>query len=139
MPSAACPIPATWGSKRLVWTLNDSGAIVVDDYFQTSVDNIYALGDIIDRYQLTSRRHWRGDEACVQPVQGYSRGKWITPISRRLCSPIRPFGTVGLTEEDARDRYGDVEIYRSTFRGLKDTLTGSSEQTLMKLIRRQGI
>ena len=45
-----------------------------------------------------------------------------------------PIGTVGLTEEDARAQYGDVDIYRSTFRTLKDTLTGSTAQTMMKLI-----
>ena len=45
-----------------------------------------------------------------------------------------PIGTVGLTEERARAQYGEVDIYRSTFRALKDTLTGSEGKTLMKLI-----
>jgi len=43
-------------------------------------------------------------------------------------------GTVGLTEEQAREQYGDIDIYRSTFRPLKHTLTGRGEQSLMKLI-----
>ena len=44
------------------------------------------------------------------------------------------FGTVGLTEEDAGKRYGAVEIYRSSFRPMKHTLSGRDEQTLMKLV-----
>ena len=43
-------------------------------------------------------------------------------------------GTVGLTEAEARDRFGEIDIYRSSFRALKHTLTGSEEKTLMKII-----
>ncbi len=45
-----------------------------------------------------------------------------------------PVGTVGLTEEAARQTYGAVDIYRSTFRALKNTISGNTEQTMMKLI-----
>ena len=45
-----------------------------------------------------------------------------------------PIGSVGLTEAQARDTYGDVHIYKSSFRALKNTLSGNQEQTFMKLI-----
>jgi len=45
-----------------------------------------------------------------------------------------PIGTVGLTEAEARERYGEIEVYRSRFRALKHTLSGRDEQTLMKLL-----
>ena len=45
-----------------------------------------------------------------------------------------PLGTVGLTETEAREKYGEVDIYRSTFRALKQTLTSSETRCLMKLV-----
>ena len=47
-----------------------------------------------------------------------------------------PIGTVGLTEAEARAKYGEVSIFRSSFRALKNTLSGRAEQTLMKMIYR---
>jgi glutathione reductase (NADPH) len=113
--------------------LNGSGAVVVDDYFQTSVDNIYALGDIIDRFQLTPVAIGEAMKLASNLFKGTREKMDYADIPTAVFSDP-PIGTVGLTEEDARAEYGDVEIFRSTFRGLKDTLTGSSEQTLMKLI-----
>lgn len=127
------PNTGNMGLEEAGVTLNDSGAIVVDDYFQTSVDNIYALGDIIDRYQLTPVAIGEAMKLASNLFKGTREKMDYADIPTAVFSDP-PIGTVGLTEEDARDRYGDVEIYRSTFRGLKDTLTGSSEQTLMKLI-----
>jgi len=113
--------------------LNDSGAIVVDDYFRTSVDNIYALGDIIDRFQLTPVAIGEAMKLASNLFLGTKEKMDYADIPTAVFS-APPIGTVGLTEEDARAQYGDVDIYRSTFRGLKDTLTGSTEQTMMKLI-----
>jgi len=113
--------------------LNDSGAIVVDDYFRTSVDNIYALGDIIDRFQLTPVAIGEAMKLASNLFRGTQEKMDYADIPTAVFSDP-PIGTVGLTEEDARAQYGDVDIYRSTFRGLKDTLTGSTEQTMMKLI-----
>ena len=113
--------------------MTDKGAIVVDDYYQTSVDNIYALGDIIDRFQLTPVAIGEAMKLSSNLFKGTNYKMDYADIPTAVFSDP-PIGTVGLTEEDARAQYGDVDIYRSTFRSLKDTLTGSSAQTMMKLI-----
>ena len=113
--------------------LNAQGAIVVDDYFQTSVPSIYALGDVIDRMQLTPValaeamvlvRNWYDGQAGVMDYENVATAVFSQP----------PIGTVGLPEAVARERYGAVAIYRSTFRPLKLTMTPRDEQTMMKLI-----
>jgi glutathione reductase (NADPH) len=113
--------------------VNDNGAIVVDDYFSTNVKNIYALGDIIDRYQLTPVAIGEAMKLASNLFRGTKQKMDYSDIPTAVFSDP-PIGTVGLTEDDAREKYGDVDIYRSVFRCLKDTLTGSTEQTMMKLI-----
>ncbi len=122
------------GLEELGVELNENGAIVVDDEFRTSVSWIYAVGDVIDRMQLT-------------PV-ALGEGMWL---ARHLFgeAPPEPFdydhvpsavfsqptiGTVGLTEAAARTRYGAVDVYVSEFTPLKHTLSGNEERTLMKLV-----
>ncbi len=111
----------------------DNGAIVVDDYFKSSVDSIYALGDVVDHLQLTP----------VALAQGMAIAKTLfrnepTKVDYEYIATAvfsqPPVGTVGLTEEEARERHGDVAIFRSTFRALKHTLTGRDAQTMMKII-----
>ncbi len=111
----------------------DNGAIVVDDYFKSSVDSIYALGDVVDHLQLTP----------VALAQGMAIAKTLfrnepTKVDYEYIATAvfsqPPVGTVGLTEEEARERHGDVAIFRSTFRVLKHTLTGRDAQTMMKMI-----
>ena len=113
--------------------LKDNGAVIVDDYFQTNVKSIYAIGDIIDRYQLTPVALAEGmavyktlfcDEPSAVDYEYIPTAVFSQP----------PIGTVGLMEDEAREKYGDVSIFKSTFRTLKNTLTGSDEQTFMKMI-----
>lgn len=121
------------GLKEAGVELKDNGAVVVDDYFRTTVPSIFAIGDIIDRYQLTP----------VALAEGMAVSKTLyrdTPstvdyeyIPTAVFSQP-PIGTVGLMEHEAREKYGDVSIFKSTFRTLKNTLTGSDEQTFMKMI-----
>ncbi|HKI97429.1 MAG TPA: glutathione-disulfide reductase [bacterium] len=113
--------------------LNDKGAIVVDDHYQTNVPSIYALGDVIDRVQLTPVAI---AEAMVLAGQLYGGG--AEPLdysgipSAVFCQP--PLGTVGLTEAEAAQRYRHIQVYVSEFRPMKHTLSGRDERTLMKLI-----
>ena len=121
------------GLEEVGVKMKENGAVIVDDYFRTSVPSIYAVGDIIDRYQLTP----------VALAEGMAVSKTLyrdTPsvvdyeyIPTAVFSQP-PIGTVGLTEDEARERYGDILLFKSTFRTLKDTLTGSDEQTFMKMI-----
>jgi glutathione reductase (NADPH) len=113
--------------------LKDNGAVVVDEYFRTSVDSIYAIGDIIDRMQLTPVALAEGmavaktlfrDEPTTVNYENIPTAVFSQP----------PIGTVGMTEEEAREKHGPVKIFRSTFRPLKHTLTGRDTQTMMKMI-----
>jgi len=110
-----------------------NGAIVVDDRFRSTVSNIYALGDVIDRFQLTPVAIGEAMALSANLFKGENRQMDYADIPTAVFSNPS-IGTVGLTEEQARNEYGAVDIYRSTFRALKHTLTGSEERTLMKLI-----
>ncbi|MDR9803551.1 glutathione-disulfide reductase [Rhizobium hidalgonense] len=113
--------------------VDERGAIVVDDYSRTNVENIYALGDVTNRVQLT-------------PVAIHEAMCFIETEYKN--NPTRPdyeliptavfsqpeIGTVGLSEEEAGKRYGELEVYRAQFRPLKATLSGRAERMIMKLI-----
>ena len=113
--------------------LANNGAIIVNEHFQTTIPSIYAVGDVIDRVQLTPVALAEG-MALVRSLYG----KGSPPVDYELI-PTAVFsqpniGTVGLTEEDAIKRYPQLDVYRSEFRSMKHTLSGSEERTLMKLL-----
>ena len=111
----------------------NNGAIEVNDQFQSSVPSIYALGDVIDRVQLTPVAI---TEAMCLTENLYAQGARVMDYeniaSAVFCQPN--IGTVGLTEEEAQARHGKVDVYESVFKPMKHTLTGRAERTLMKLI-----
>ena len=113
--------------------LKDNGAVIVDDYFQTNVKSIYAIGDIIDRYQLTPVALAEGMAVYKTLFRDEPSAVDYEYIPTAVFSQPQ-IGTVGLMEDEAREKYGDVSIFKSTFRTLKNTLTGSDEQTFMKMI-----
>jgi len=113
--------------------LNDDGAIIVDEGFQTSVPSIYAVGDVINRIQLTPIALAEGHCLADTLFGGKPRKTDYSDVPTAVFSNP-PIGTVGLTEEEARAKYTNVHIYRSSFRGMKHTITGRTEKTLMKLI-----
>jgi glutathione reductase (NADPH) len=114
-----------------------NGAIVVDDRFRSSVSNIYALGDVIDRFQLTPVAIGEAMALAGNLFNGQDLDMDYTNIPTAVFSNPS-IGTVGLTEEAARKEFGEIDVYRSVFRALKHTLTGSEERTLMKLIVDKG-
>ena len=116
-------------------TLARNGAIPVDDCYRTNVPHIYAIGDVIDRVQLTPVAIAEG--MCVAHnlfgSGGQSRRINYENIATAIfCQPN--IGTVGPTEEIARQRYARLEVYESSFKPMKHTLSGRSERTLMKLL-----
>lgn len=112
--------------------LDADGAVIVDDAFQTSVPSIYALGDVIDRVQLTPVAIVEAMALAKMLFRGESARMDYTGIPTAVFSQPN-IGTVGLTEAKAREGH-EVDIYLSTFRALKHTLSGRNEKTLMKLI-----
>jgi len=121
------------GLEEIGVGMKPDGSIIVDDQFRTSVPNIHALGDVIDRYQLTPVAICEAMVLSANLFNGKNLEMDYADIPTAVFSHPN-IGTVGLTEEAAREQYGDVAIYRSTFRPMKHTLTGRDEQMLMKLI-----
>ena len=117
--------------------LNAAGAIQVNAQYQTSVPHIYAVGDVTARVQLTPVALGEA-MVVVDQLFGPAAGKPPRSMSYDFI-PTAVFthpniGTVGYSESQARDKFDKVTVYRSDFKALKHTLSGSLERTLMKLI-----
>lgn len=111
----------------------DRGEIRVDAHYATSQPHIHAVGDVIDRVQLTPVALAEGMYVAHKLFGGQPR-----PVPYALI-PTAVFtqpaiGTIGLTEPEAREKGYDTAIYRAEFRPLKHTLSGLEERTLVKLI-----
>ena len=117
--------------------VNAAGAIKVDAQYQTSVPSIYALGDVTARVQLTPVALGEA-MVVVDQLFGPLAGKKSRSMSYDFI-PTAVFthpniGTVGYSEAAAREKFDKVSVYRSDFKALKHTLSGSTERTLMKLL-----
>jgi glutathione reductase (NADPH) len=125
------PLTGDLGLESAGIKTDDAGAIVVDDYGKTNIDSIYAAGDVTNRIQLTPVALAEGMAIAATLFDD----RPTKPDHENVASAVfsqPPIGTVGITEAEARQR-GEVVIYRSVFRTLKDTLTGRDAKTLMKL------
>ncbi|KAF7818389.1 Glutathione reductase, chloroplastic [Senna tora] len=110
-----------------------NGAIEVDEYSQTSVPSIWAVGDVTDRINLTPVALMEGMALAKTLFQD----KPTKPDYRAVPSAVfsqPPIGQVGLTEDQAVQQYGDVDIFTANFRPLKATLSGLPDRVFMKLI-----
>jgi glutathione reductase (NADPH) len=113
--------------------LDNKGAIAVDERSRTSVEGIYAIGDVTDRLNLTP----------VAIAEGRALAETLfndnTMIVDHETVPTAvfsqpPCATVGLTESAARRQYGAVDIYRTRFKPMKNILAGRDERSMMKLV-----
>jgi glutathione reductase (NADPH) len=113
--------------------VNEEGAVIVDDWSRTSVPNIYAVGDVTDRINLTPVAIAEG-RALAETLFNKNpiRMDHANVPSAVFSQP--PIGTVGLTEAEARREHGEVDIYLARFRPMKNTLSGREERTLVKLV-----
>lgn len=115
--------------------LAENGAIRVDEYFRTSVPSIHAIGDVIDRIQLTPVALAEGGALARTLFQDTPTTVDYENVPSAVFSNPN-VGSVGLTEAQARKQYGEVQIFTSDFRALKHTLSGNEERTFLKLIVR---
>lgn len=115
-------------------TLNDNGTIKTNERYQTSLSNIYAVGDVTGRVELTpvaiKEGHWLADTLfgnITRPAPSYDN------IPTAVFS--RPnIGTVGLTEAQARAKGIEITVYKSDFKPMVHTLSKRDERTFMKMI-----
>jgi len=113
--------------------LGKTGAIKVDEYSRTSIDNIWAIGDVTNRVQLTPVAIH--EAMCF--VETAFKGNPTAPDHDTIPTAVfsQPeIGTVGLSEDEAVKRFADIEIYRASFRPMRHTLSGRDEKMLMKLV-----
>ena len=126
------PAVSDLGLENVRVEQRENGAIIVDDEFRTSEPSVFALGDVTDRLQLTPVAI---EEAMCFASTHYLGKKKVMDYQQVptavFCQPN--IGTVGLREDEARE-VADVDIYRSTFRPMKHTLSGSDEKFMMKII-----
>jgi len=110
-----------------------NGGIAVDGFSQTSVPHIYAVGDVTHRLNLTPVAI-REAHAFADTVFG-NRPTRVDHADIPTAVFTQPeVGTVGLTEAEARAQFTHVDIYKTDFRALKSTLSGSESRIMMKLI-----
>ena len=113
--------------------LDRVGAVTVDDYSQSSVPSIHAIGDVTNRMNLTPVALHEG--ICL--ANTLFNAKPMKPVHEAVPAAVfsqPPAATVGLTESEAREQGRRVDVYRSTFRALKQTLTDSQSKSMMKLV-----
>jgi len=113
--------------------LDERGYVQVDDGFKTSVDSVYAVGDVIGRVQLTPVALAEGMALAKQWFAGEALNVDYENIATAVfCQPN--IGTVGLTEEQLVEQGIQHEVYLSRFTPMKHTISGIKEKTLMKLL-----
>jgi len=112
----------------------EKGEIKVDEFSKTNVDYIYAVGDVTDRVQLTPVAIREGQafaDSVFGPDEPYSVDHSCIP-SAVFSHP--PISSVGLNEREAKDQYGQVSVYTSDFRPMKNVVAGRNERSLIKMI-----
>ena len=121
------------GLERVGIQTTASGTIAVNDKFQTNISSIYALGDVTGGIELTPValaeamtlvNHWYGDGSKTMDYEFIPTAVFTQPN----------VGTIGLTEQQARDQYSHIDVYSADFKPMKHTLSGNDERSFMKLI-----
>jgi len=127
------PTTSGFGLQQAGVDLGWNGHVVVDEFSKSSVDNIYAVGDATDRANLTP--------VAIHEATAFAETLFNnkpTPVDHTFiptavfCQP--EIGTVGLSEEKAREMYGSIDIYKASFRPLRSMVSGRDERMLMKLV-----
>ncbi len=121
------------GLQKLGVNCGWNGRIMVNDSYQSSVPSIYAVGDVTDRVNLTPVAI-RDGIAFIEAVYKNNPNPVDLAYLPTAVFSQPEIGTVGYTEETAREMFREVDIYKTSFRPLKNTLTGNPARVLMKLV-----
>lgn len=127
------PNTAGLGLEMAGVKLGSKGEIAVDEFSQTNIAHIHAVGDVTDRVNLTPIAIREG-HAFADTVFGGRPTKVDHALIPTAVFATPEIGTVGLSEADARARGHTLDLYKSNFRPMKATLSGATDRTIMKLI-----
>jgi glutathione reductase (NADPH) len=127
------PNSASLGLDTANIATDKDGAIIVDANNRTNVHSIYAVGDVTNRVQLTPVAIREGHAFADTVFAGNPRTIDYGSIPTAVFSNP-PIAGVGMTEEEARDVFPDIKIYKSDFRAMKNVLAGRNERALYKMI-----
>jgi glutathione reductase (NADPH) len=127
------PNIANLGIEHAGVTIADNGGIAVDRYSRTVVPHIFAIGDVTNRVNLTPVAIREGHAVADTLFGGRPTAVDHIHVPTAVFSEPE-IGVIGLTESEARERLARVDIYKSNFRPLKATLSGSPSRMLMKLV-----
>lgn len=131
------PNTAGLGLEKAGIALAKNGAIVVDALGQTNQPSIFAIGDVTDRVNLTPVAIAEGQRFAERIYGGKSRDALNYGQIASAVFSQPPLASIGCTEADAIKAGEAVEIYESAFRPMKNTISGRTEKSMLKLIMRQ--
>ena len=127
------PNTAGLGLETIGVALAPNGAVIVDDRYRSSVPHVFAVGDVIDRVQLTPVALAEAMALVEDLFGGTPRAVDYSHIPTAVFTHPN-IGTIGFSEQAARACFEKIRVYRTDFKPLRHTLSGSSERTMMKLI-----
>ncbi len=127
------PATSGLGLEEVGVELTKNGAVKVDADSRTSVENIFAVGDVTDRVNLTPVAIREGQAFAETFFNDRPMQMDYADIPKAVFSQP-PVGTVGLAEHEARKEYKHVDIYKADFRPMRNMLSGSEERCLMKIV-----
>jgi glutathione reductase (NADPH) len=127
------PDVAALGLEAAGVKLNEAGAVAVDDFSKTNVEHIWAVGDVTDRVNLTPVAIREG--TAFAETEFYGRPTKVDHSDIPTAVFSQPtVGVVGLTEAQARHKFGAVDIYLTRFRPMHSAFAGDEARMLMKLV-----
>lgn len=127
------PYTSNIGLEEVGVELKPNRAITVDSWSHSSVPSIYAIGDVTDRINLTPVAIAEG-RAVAETLFNNNPIEMDHANVPSAVFSIPSVGTVGLTEADARRQFGAVDVYRTRFTPMKNTLSARNEKTMMKIV-----
>ena len=114
--------------------LDDAGAVIVDEYSQSCVESIYAIGDVTNRMNLTPVAIRDGHAFADTIYNKRPDARSTTARCRARCSAVRPSAPWVCRRPTRAAVMSAVDIYRTSFRPMRNMLSGNQERTLMKLV-----
>lgn len=133
MATGRVPNTAGLGCENAGIDLGDNGEVIVDENSRTNIENIWAVGDVTDRVQLTPVAIREGHAFADSEFGGKPWNFEHDYIATAVFSQPE-VGTVGYSEADARELFGNVKIFRTKFRSMKQILSGDETKVMMKLV-----